>query len=81
MKVCKIWDADYPSYLRVDWTCNSLEESGREVHLVCRNRHGRPVRESIEGMTVHRLPMYTSGRSAALGFPFFPSPVELRAIS
>jgi hypothetical protein len=32
-------------------------------------------------MTVHRLPIYTSGSSAALGFPFFLSPVWLRAIS
>ena len=37
MRICKIWDADYPWDVRVEKVARSLTEAGHEVHLVARN--------------------------------------------
>lgn len=81
MKICKIWDSEYPWDVRVEKICESLIGSGHEVHLVCRNQNRRPEREDIGGIHIHRLPKFTGGRMAMLGFPFFFNPVWLTKIA
>lgn len=78
MRICQIWDADYPWDVRVEKVCDSLLEAGHEVHLVCRNRKQRQAYEKLRSLHVHRLPEWTGGNRAFLGFPFFLNPFWLR---
>lgn len=80
MRVLFIWDGDYPWDIRVEKFCNTLIESGDEVHLVCRNLARRVREESYKGIHIHRLPFLPRwlGRlNAAFTFPAFFSPVWL----
>lgn len=77
MRLCKVWDADYPWDVRVEKICDSLVESGHEVHLVCRNVRRRPTTERNGLLTIHRLPRWTGGSLSPLGFPFFLNPLWL----
>lgn len=81
MRVCKIWDADYPWDVRVEKICNSFVEKGHEVHLVCRNRAKRPLYETDNGIHIHRLPKITAALGGVLSFPFFLNPVWLVSIA
>ncbi len=56
MKICKIWDADYPWDVRVEKVCESLIEAGHEVHLVCRNQRRQQRLERQGQLNIHRLP-------------------------
>ena len=56
MKICKIWDADYPWDIRVEKVATSLSMAGHSVHLVCRNLDRRVRVEHNGTFTVHRLP-------------------------
>lgn len=80
MRICKIWDSDYPWDVRVEKICNSLISAGHEVHLVCRNIKKRRVYECINGLHVHRLPGFTASIGGVPSFPFFLNPVWLFAI-
>src|SRR3954468_7297078 len=63
MRICKIWDGDYPWDVRVEKVALSLTEAGHEVHLVARNTHRRPIREKLAEAQVHRLrPWWPLGR-------------------
>lgn len=56
MRICKIWDADYPWDIRVEKVCASLVDAGHTVALVCKNQ-GRGVRrEVIDRVAIRRLP-------------------------
>ncbi len=57
MKICKIWDADYPWDVRVEKVCESLIEAGHEVHLVCRNQRRQQRLERQGQLNIHRLPV------------------------
>src|SRR5690606_13666302 len=55
MRICKVWDAEYPWDVRVEKIARSLSEAGHTVHLVARNRDRRPTEEQLEECHVHRL--------------------------
>src|SRR5437762_416800 len=83
MRICKIWDADYPWDVRVEKVARSLTEAGHEVHLVARNKQRRPLHEYLTEAEVHRLrPWRVLGRrvDAMTTFPAFFNPRWLAAI-
>lgn len=83
MRICKIWDAEYPWDIRVEKVARALTGAGHEVHLVARNRDDRALVESLPEATVHRLrPLPRLGRrlSNASMFPAFFNPRWLEAI-
>lgn len=81
MKICKVRDGEYPWDVRVEKICDSLVRAGHEVHLVCRNRRGDPIREIRDGISIHRLPAYRGPWGGPLSFPVFCNPVWLAAIT
>lgn len=81
MRICKIWDADYPWDVRVEKICKSFVERGHEVHLVCRNRKKRPLYEHQNNWHIHRLPKMTAALGGLLSFPFFLNPVWIFSIA
>lgn len=83
MRICKVWDADYPWDVRVEKVARSLTEAGHEVHLVARNAQWRPAREELVEAHVHRLrPWKLLGRrlDAATMFPAFFNPRWISAV-
>ena len=82
MKICKVWDADYPWDVRAAKVCRSLTIAGHDVHLVARNRAARPIREELPEATVHRLRPWPVGSrlSSASMFPAFFNPRWVSAI-
>lgn len=83
MRVCKVWDADYPWDVRVEKVARALTQAGHDVHLVARNRERRFVRERLPEADVHRLrPWRLLGASLdrAAMFPAFFNPRWMSAI-
>lgn len=82
MRICKVWDADYPWDVRAEKICRSLTASGHEVNIVARNRAARPIRETLPEATVHRLRPWPVGAklSNASMFPAFFNPRWVSAI-
>lgn len=83
MRICKVWDADYPWDVRVEKVATSLTEAGHEVHLVARNNHRLPVRETLPEAHMHRLrPWRLLGKrlDAMTMFPAFFNPRWVAAI-
>jgi glycosyltransferase involved in cell wall biosynthesis len=77
MRICKIWDAEYPWDVRAEKLCRTLTEAGHEVHLVARNRDRRALEERLPECIVHRLaPLRGAGRrlNSASMFPAFFNP-------
>lgn len=84
MRVCKIWDGDYPWDVRVEKVARSLTEAGHEVHLVARNRQRLPERERLSEAEVYRLrpwPLLGKRLDDATMFPAFFNPRWLYTIS
>ena len=83
MRICKIWDADYPWDVRVAKVASSLTSQGHEVHLVARNSAARVATETLPEATVHRLRAWPVGHrlSAATMFPAFFNPRWIGAIT
>jgi glycosyltransferase involved in cell wall biosynthesis len=83
MRLCYVWDAEYPWDVRVEKVTRSLTASGHEVHIVARNRERRPVLEQLEEGLVHRIPpvaLLGQRLDAATQFPAFFNPRWARAI-
>lgn len=83
MRICKIWDADYPWDVRVEKVARSLTEAGHEVHLLARNNARRATRERLPEALVHRLrpwPLLSQRVDAAAMFPAFFNPRWLAAM-
>ena len=83
MRICKIWDADYPWDVRVEKVASSLTQAGHEVHLVARNNYRRPVRETLPEARMHRLrPWRLLGKrlDSMTMFPAFFNPRWIAAI-
>src|SRR5689334_6361583 len=77
LRICKVWDADYPWDVRVEKITGTLTERGCSVHLAARNVARLPVREERREGTVHRMRPWTwlpSAVDKAAMFPFFASP-------
>jgi len=54
MRICKIWDADYPWDIRVEKVILALIEAGHAVDLVCRNQARRKCLESNGSVMIRR---------------------------
>jgi glycosyltransferase involved in cell wall biosynthesis len=83
MRICKIWDGDYPWDVRVEKVAHSLTEAGHEVHLVARNRQRRPTHERLAEAHVHRLRpwgLLSRRLDAMTMFPAFFNPRWIAAI-
>jgi glycosyltransferase involved in cell wall biosynthesis len=84
MRVCKIWDGEYPWDVRVEKVARSFTDAGHEVHLVARNRQRRPEHERRPEADVHRLkpwPMLGKRLDDATTFPAFFNPRWASAIT
>jgi glycosyltransferase involved in cell wall biosynthesis len=76
-QILKVWDSEYPWDVRTEKVCRELTEAGLEVHMVARNRDGRPLEEELEECTVHRMrpwPSLGPRLDAASQFPAFLNP-------
>jgi glycosyltransferase involved in cell wall biosynthesis len=83
VRVCKIWDGDYPWDVRVEKISRSFTDAGHEVHLVARNRNRRPARERLAEADVYRLrpwPLLGKRLDTATTFPAFFNPRWASAI-
>lgn len=83
MRVCKVWDGDYPWDVRVEKISRSFTDAGHDVHLVARNRNRRVQRERLAEADVHRLkpwPLLGKRLDAATTFPAFFNPRWVSAI-
>lgn len=74
MRICKIWDADYPWDIRVEKVADSLAEAGHEVHLVCRNGGRLQRTESTGKFHIHRLPVWPAVLGPLHDICNFPHP-------
>lgn len=84
MRVCKIWDADYPWDIRVEKVSQSLVQGGHTVHLLCRNEARRPCLESRGRFVIHRLPALPPVLGPVhrlVNFPYPTNPVWVQAIA
>lgn len=78
MRVCKIWDADYPWDVRVEKVITTLIGQDWNVDLVCRNEKRLPRLERHGSLQIHRLPYLPPilGRlNRVLNFPYFFNPI------
>jgi glycosyltransferase involved in cell wall biosynthesis len=82
MRICKVYDGDYPWDVRVEKIAASLVEHEHEVHLVCRNLLRRPEEEIHDGIHIHRLRAFRNdGFARAVTFPAFVNPLWISRIS
>jgi glycosyltransferase involved in cell wall biosynthesis len=82
MRICKVYDGDYPWDVRVEKILSTLVGAGHEVHLVCRNLLRRPENQIEDGVHIHRLRRFESDRWAQLlTFPAFCNPLWLSKIA
>lgn len=77
MRICMVYDDDYPWDIRVEKVGRALVDGGHEVDLAVRNRaRTKVIAEELEGIRVRRispLPI-PAGLDASLMFPAFFSP-------
>src|SRR3989442_12725885 len=73
LKVCKVWDSEYPWDVRVEKIARALTDAGHDVHLVARNRRGEAVTERLPEATVHRLTPWRWAGSRLRAAPMFPA--------
>lgn len=84
LRICHVWDADYPWDVRVEKVSRALTDAGHDVAIVARNRRREALTERLAEGTVHRLPPWRwLGRrlDRALMFPAFFSPRWYAAIA
>lgn len=69
-----VLDREFPPDLRVENEIEALSTAGIEVHLACFTQKGRPGKETVGNLTIHRKPVsrwiYKSS-VAALTAPFY----------
>lgn len=78
MKICLLFQNDFPPDPRVSRTLKTLSEAGHQVELFCDNRHTRPHCETIEGVLVTRIKTVASrakGWRRLAGLPIFWNPI------
>lgn len=77
MRICKVYDDDYPWDVRVEKIGRTLVEAGHQVFLAVRNRARQDVYEHVDTMEVWRMPPFDLLPQALdqhLMFPAFFSP-------
>lgn len=78
LRICKIYDGDYPWDVRVEKILSTLVGKGYEVHLVCRNLAKRPGYEYLDKIHIHRLSYFKhDGLNSVLTFPAPVNPLWL----
>lgn len=78
MRVCILFQNDFPPEPRLLRTAKALIQLGCEVELFCDNRHGRPHHEAWEGMRLTRLRTVASRKNGwrrLAGLPVFWNPI------
>lgn len=78
MKVCILFQNDFPPEPRLARTAQTLIQLGNEVELFCDNRHNRPHQETLDGIRVTRIRTVASrkkGWRRLVGLPIFWNPV------
>lgn len=84
LRICKIWDSEYPWDVRVEKVATALTRAGHDVHLVARNRKHQPLREILPEAEVHRMKpvaLFGRGFDGATSFPAFFNPRWVSAIT
>jgi len=76
LKICYIYQDQYPWDIRVEKFCNTFLENGIEVHIISRNRDGLSMLEQVsENFYIHRLSDHRNKYLRNfLNFPAFFSP-------
>jgi glycosyltransferase involved in cell wall biosynthesis len=78
MKVCILYDGDYPWDVRIEKMTATLAANGYQVHLVCRNLSKQPAYEFSNNIHIHRLaPFNNNFVNQWCSFPAFFNPVWL----
>jgi glycosyltransferase involved in cell wall biosynthesis len=78
MRVCIIYDGDYPWDVRIEKMAETLVENGYEVHLICRNLNKNPTYELLNRIHIHRLSPYGNNFvNQWASFPAFFNPAWL----
>lgn len=82
MRICHVFQDEYPWDIRVEKFVLSLADAGHEVVILSRNRQGRPRQESLRpGVEIQRLPRgWTRLDRTLMNFPAFFSPWWLNAL-
>lgn len=83
MRICKVWDADYPWDVRVEKVTAAFSGAGWHVDLVCRNEKRSPRLERHGLLHIHRLPYLPpsfSRLNRLVNFPYFLNPVWIANI-
>ena len=77
MRICYVWDDDYPWDVRVEKIATALTSAGHVVHLAARNRKRLPPVALLPEASVHRLPLWRwmpPSLDRAAMFPAFVNP-------
>ena len=80
MKICILFQADYPPEPRLARTVKSLLATGHQVELFCDNRNQRVPEETIDGIRIVRVKKTAAklpGVGRLLGLPVFWNPLWL----
>lgn len=56
-RICMVRHAYYSTAVRVRREANALRERGYEIDLICLKKKGEKIRETINGINIHRLPI------------------------
>jgi len=83
LKVCYIYQDQYPWEVRTEKIATTLAKEGIEVHIICGNRNGLPRKEKIlRNLYIHRLPKGLNKLTRNLfNFPAFFSPFWIAKIT
>lgn len=83
LKVCYVYQDQYPWDVRVEKIATALAEECTEVHIISRNRDGLPNKEMIsDNLYVHRLSKGVNRLTRSLlNFPAFFSPFWIKKIA
>ena len=78
MKICFVYQSDYPWDVRVEKLIKSISGRGHQVFLVCRNMKRRTLREVSDGINMRRLPFLPAmpiSINKIISIPFYINPV------
>ncbi len=81
MRICVVYDGEYPWDVRMEKVTTTLSEDGHEVHLVCRNLSGMRTEERAGKIDIHRLRhLFGTRLNKVMTFPVFLNPVWLKKV-
>jgi len=78
MKVCMLFQSDFPPEVRLERTAKTLIRAGHEVWLVCDNRKGRAHQEDYSDIRIRRIRNIAAQRGGIgrlIRLPIFWNPV------